>query len=68
MITIKVLSTQGDNIFQFTEVAEAQPKVLELRAAGHTLFSIDPETKETTLVNELFPDAQVIAIPQISGG
>lgn len=71
LITIRVLDHTGDTSFQYdSELAleEAATKFRELKGNGFTLFSVDPDTKETTLVEELFPAPQFIAIPQISGG
>ena len=73
MITIRVLSGRGDNAFTYqdTQLEEAQTKFQELQNEGCTMFAVDPETKETTLVKELFKDCpvtEVIAVPQIAGG
>jgi hypothetical protein len=72
--TIRVLGTGGDTPFQYdpaieTEFQKAQTKFEELGKAGFTLFSVDPETKDTTLIDKLFQKhVQVIAVPQVSGG
>jgi hypothetical protein len=72
--TIKVMTMKGDTPFSYdpeveTEFKAAQEHFNQLKGNGMTMFSVDPDTKETKLVDELFKtDVQVIGIPQIKGG
>jgi hypothetical protein len=72
--TIKVMSMKGDTPYTYdpeveTEFKAAQAHFSELKGQGMTMFSVNPDTKETKLVDELFKtDVQVIGIPQIQGG
>ncbi len=74
MNTIRIMNKKGDDTLKFNpnnpvQVAEAEQKFNELKGQGYSMFSVDPETKETTLVKEFFKDLpQVVAVPQISGG
>lgn len=72
MNTIRILCSKGDNRFEYdpeTQMDEAVTKFNELKSKGHTMFAVDPDTKETTLVEELFKThVQVVAVPQIAGG
>ena len=72
--TIRTMSSKGDDTLTYdpevqTEFQQAVERFNEMKAKGMTMFSVDPETKETKLVNDLFKtDVQVIGIPQIQGG
>jgi hypothetical protein len=72
MNTIRILSSNGDNTYQYnpeTQLEEATAKFNELKCKGYTMFAVDLETKETELIENLFKNCpQVIAVPQISGG
>ena len=72
MNTIRILCSNGDNTYQYnpeTQMEEATTKFNELKSSGYTMFAVNPETKETELVENLFQNCpQVIAVPQISGG
>lgn len=72
--TIKNLSHKGDTAYEYdpevdTEFKAAQEHFNALKAKGMTMMAVDPDTKETRLVDELFKtDVQVIGIPMIQGG
>jgi hypothetical protein len=68
------MGKKGDTAFEYdpqvdVEFKEAEQKFDELKKSGHTMFSVDPETKETELVTQLFKTTpQVVAVPRIQGG
>jgi len=72
MNTIKILGSSGDKTFAYnpeTQMEEATARFEQLKNSGYTLFGVDPETKDTTLVDTLFKEqVQVVAVPRISGG
>ena len=72
MNTIRILCSKGDDTYQYnpeTQLEEATTKFNELKSSGYTMFSVDPDTKETELIESLFKNCpQVIAVPQIAGG
>lgn len=72
MNTIRILCSKGDNTYQYnpeTQMEEATAKFNELKSSGHVMFAVDPETKETELIENLFKNCpQIIAVPQIAGG
>jgi hypothetical protein len=72
--SIRVLGSAGDTPLEYNpevdvEFKQATDKFHELQGRGFSMFAVDPETKETTLIQDLFKTTpQVVAIPQISGG
>jgi hypothetical protein len=72
MNTIRILNKSGDSPYQYdpeTELDVAREKFHQLQSNGFTLFGVDPETKETVQIDQLFKEnVQVVAVPQISGG
>jgi len=71
---IRIMGKSGDTAFEYdpqvdVEFKKAEEQFDQLKQSGHTMFSVDPETKETELVTQLFKTTpQVVAVPQIQGG
>jgi hypothetical protein len=72
MNTIRIANKQGDTPYTYdpeTQLEEAREQFDELKKQGYMLFGVDPETHETTQLDQLFKEhVQIVAIPQISGG
>jgi len=72
--SIRVIGRTGDTPFEYdpqvdVEFKQATDKFHELHRNGFSMFAVDPETKETELIHDLFKTTpQVVAVPQISGG
>ncbi len=71
---MRVMGSMGDTTIEWDPELHSETMVAELqfnryKEAGCTIFSVDPETKDTQLVDHFFAQTrQLVVVRPIAGG
>ena len=71
--SMRIMGRSGDVAVKWdtetpTEVEEARKSFVEKMKSGMLAFEVAPDTKESKQVTKFNPDADMVLVPQISGG